>query len=128
MPAEETANVRYMVDDVQAAIDFYTTHLGFRVNTAFPPAFADVTRGNLRLLLSGPKSSAGRPMPDGAQPGPGGWNRIHLLTSDLESDVARLKSEGVPFRNDVVVGPGGSQILVQDPAGNFVELFQPANQ
>jgi catechol 2,3-dioxygenase-like lactoylglutathione lyase family enzyme len=128
MPAEETANVRYMVDDVQAAIDFYTTHLGFRVNTAFPPAFADVTRGNLRLLLSGPKSSAGRPMPDGAQPGPGGWNRIHLLTSDLESDVARLKSEGVPFRNDVVVGPGGSQILVQDPAGNFIELFQPANQ
>lgn len=128
MPAEETANVRYMVDDVEAAIDFYTTHLGFKVNTSFPPAFADVTRGNLRLLLSGPKSSAGRPMPDGARPGPGGWNRIHLITSDLESEVARLKSEGVPFRNEVVTGPGGSQILVQDPAGNIIELFQPADQ
>jgi catechol 2,3-dioxygenase-like lactoylglutathione lyase family enzyme len=128
MPAEETANVRYMVDDVAAAVDFYTTHLGFKVNTNFPPAFADVTRGNLRLLLSGPKSSAGRPMPDGAQPVPGGWNRIHLITSDIESEVARLKSAGVPFRNDVVKGPGGSQILVQDPAGNFIELFQPAGQ
>lgn len=128
MPAEDVANVRYMVDDVQAAVDFYTKHLGFEVNTNFPPAFADVTRGNLRLLLSGPKSSAGRPMPDGAQPGPGGWNRIHLITPDLESEVARLKSEGVGFRNDIVVGPGGSQILVQDPAGNIVELFQPANQ
>lgn len=128
MAPEETVNVRYMVDDVEAAVDFYTTHLGFKVNTNYPPAFADVTRGSLRLLLSGPKSSAGRPMPDGARPGPGGWNRIHLITSDLESEVTRLKSEGVPFRNDVVVGPGGSQILVQDPAGNFIELFQPANQ
>jgi catechol 2,3-dioxygenase-like lactoylglutathione lyase family enzyme len=126
MPIDESANVRYMVDDVQAAVDFYTTHLGFKVNTSFPPAFADVTRGNLRLLLAGPKSSAGRPMPDGAQPGPGGWNRIHLITSDLESEVERLKSEGVSFRNDIVVGPGGSQILVQDPAGNIIELFQPA--
>lgn len=128
MAPEETVNVRYMVDDVEAAVDFYTTHLGFKVNTNYPPAFADVTRGNLRLLLSGPKSSAGRPMPDGARPGPGGWNRIHLITSDLESEVARLKSEGVPFRNDVVTGPGGSQILVQDPAGNIIELFQPADQ
>ena len=128
MPAEETVNVRYMVDNVEAAVDFYTTHLGFEVNTNYPPAFADVTRGNLRLLLSGPKSSAGRAMPDGAQPGPGGWNRIHLITTDIESEVARLKSEGVPFRNDIVVGPGGSQILVQDPAGNIIELFQPAAQ
>jgi catechol 2,3-dioxygenase-like lactoylglutathione lyase family enzyme len=128
LPAEEIANVRYMVDDVQAAVDFYTKHLGFTVNTNFPPAFADVIRGNLRVLLSGPKSSAGRPMPDGAKPGPGGWNRIHLITSDLEGEVARLKSEGVPFRNDIVTGPGGSQILVQDPAGNFIELFQPAAQ
>ena len=128
MPAEETVNVRYMVDDVEAAVEFYTKHLGFEVNTNYPPAFADVTRGNLRLLLSGPKSSAGRPMPDGAEPGPGGWNRIHLITSDIESEVARLKSEGVPFRNDIVVGPGGSQILVEDPAGNIIELFQPAGQ
>ena len=128
MPVEEMVSVRYMVDDVEAAVDFYTKHLGFEVNTNYPPAFADVTRGNLRVLLSGPKSSAGRPMPDGAQPGPGGWNRIHLITADLESEVERLKSEGVPFRNDVVTGPGGSQILVQDPAGNFIELFQPAEQ
>ena len=128
MNLEEMVSVRYMVDDVEAAVDFYTTHLGFKVNTNFPPAFADVTRGNLRLLLAGPKSSAGRPMPDGAQPGPGGWNRIHLITSDIESEVARLKAEGVPFRNDVVIGPGGSQILVQDPAGNIIELFQPAER
>ena len=126
MPIDDSANVRYMVDDVEAAVDFYTKHLGFTVNTNFPPAFADVTRGNLRLLLSGPKSSAGRPMPDGAQPAPGGWNRIHLITTDLEEEVARLKAEGVPFRNDIVNGPGGSQILVEDPAGNIVELFQPA--
>ena len=128
MLAEETVSVRYMVDDVEAAVDFYTKHLGFEVNTNYPPAFADVTRGNLRLLLSGPKSSAGRPMPDGEQPGPGGWNRIHLITSDIENEVARLKAEGVPFRNDIVKGPGGSQILVQDPAGNIVELFQPADR
>ena len=128
MLAEGTVSVRYMVDDVEAALDFYTTHFGFEVNTSFPPAFADVTRGNLRLLLSGPQSSAGRAMPDGEQPGPGGWNRIHLITSDLESEVARLKSEGVPFRNEVVNGPGGSQILVQDPAGNIIELFQPAER
>ena len=126
MPAEETANVRYMVDDVEAAVDFYTTHLGFKVNTNFPPAFADVTRGNLRLLLSGPKSSAGRPMPDGARPGPGGWNRIHLIVEDLSAEVNRLRAAGVHFRNDIVSGPGGLQILVEDPSGNVVELFQPA--
>lgn len=128
MLTEGTVSVRYMVDDVSAAVDFYTKHFGFEVNTNYPPAFADVTRGNLRLLLSGPKSSAGRAMPDGAQPGPGGWNRIHLITADLESEVERLKLEGVPFRNDVVTGPGGLQILVQDPAGNIIELFQPAEQ
>jgi catechol 2,3-dioxygenase-like lactoylglutathione lyase family enzyme len=121
-----TVNVRYMVDDVQKAVDFYTSHFGFEVNIA-SPAFADVIRGNLRLLLSGPKSSAGRPMPDGAVPSPGGWNRIHLITDDLDSEIKRLREEGVPFRNDTVKGPGGSQILVEDPAGNLVELFQPAN-
>jgi catechol 2,3-dioxygenase-like lactoylglutathione lyase family enzyme len=127
MTSEETVNVRYMVDDVDAAVDFYTTYLGFTVLTKFPP-FADVTRGNLRLLLSGPDSSAGRPMPDGAVPGPGGWNRIHLIVPDIHGEVARLKSEGVSFRNDVVTGPGGSQILLEDPSGNVVELFQPAGR
>ena len=126
MPDETTVNVRYLVDDVAAAIDFYTSHLGFTVLTSMPPAFADVQRGNLRLLLSGPKSSAARPMADGAQPGPGGWNRIHFIVEDLESEIARLRAEGVPFRNEVVTGPGGAQVLICDPAGNLVELFQPA--
>jgi len=124
---DETVNVRYMVDDVGAAVDFYTKHLGFEVGIN-SPAFADVTRGSLRLLLSGPASSAGRPMPDGARPAPGGWNRIHLITDDLDAEVARLRAEGVPFRNDVVSGPGGQQILISDPSGNLVELFQPAGR
>ena len=119
-------NVRYMVDDVAAAIDFYTTQFGFTVHTSVLPAFADVTRGNLRLLLSGPNSSAGRAMADGERPHPGGWNRIHFVTDDLAADVERLRAAGVGFRNDVVTGPGGSQILAVDPAGNLVELFQPA--
>jgi catechol 2,3-dioxygenase-like lactoylglutathione lyase family enzyme len=123
---ERMVSVRYMVDDVEASIDFYTRHLGFEVRTSAIPAFADVTRGNLRLLLSGPKSSAGRPMPDGATPTAGGWNRIHLIVSDLQAEVSRLRAEGVDFRNDVVTGPGGSQILLRDPSGNLVELFQPA--
>jgi catechol 2,3-dioxygenase-like lactoylglutathione lyase family enzyme len=122
----EMVNVRYMVDDVQAAIDFYTKHLGFELRTSAAPAFADVTRGNLRLLLSGPASSAGRPMPDGATPGPGGWNRIHLIVADITSEVARLRDAGLRFRNDIVTGPGGSQILLEDPSGNVIELFQPA--
>jgi catechol 2,3-dioxygenase-like lactoylglutathione lyase family enzyme len=123
---EELVHVRYMVDDVEAAIDFYTTHLGFRLRTSAAPAFADVIRGNLRLLLSGPTSSAGRPMPDGVTPGPGGWNRIHLIVDDLTAEVDRLRSAGLSFRNEIVTGPGGSQILLNDPAGNVVELFQPA--
>jgi catechol 2,3-dioxygenase-like lactoylglutathione lyase family enzyme len=121
----EMISVRYMVDDVQKSVDFYTRFLGFEVLTNFP-AFADVARGRLRLLLSGPNSSAGRPMPDGAKPGPGGWNRIHLIVDDIESEVARLRAAGAPFRNDILSGPGGKQTLLQDPSGNVVELFQPA--
>jgi catechol 2,3-dioxygenase-like lactoylglutathione lyase family enzyme len=124
--SDDTVNVRYMVDDVQAAVDFYTTHFGFTVNTAALPAFADVTRGNLRLLLAGPRSSAGRPMPDGRKPEPGGWNRIHFIVDDIATEVERLRAAGVKFRNDIVSGPGGRQILLDDPAGNPIELFQPA--
>ena len=122
----DLVSVRYMVDDVEAAVDFYTTHLGFTVRTSFAPAFADVVRGNLRLLLSGPKSSAGRPMPDGRQPAPGGWNRIHFVVDDIAADVERLRAAGMTFRNDIVRGPGGRQILLEDPSGNPIELFQPA--
>jgi catechol 2,3-dioxygenase-like lactoylglutathione lyase family enzyme len=125
MPGSEV-NVRYMVDDVDTAVDFYTTHLGFTVRSSAAPAFADVVRGNLRLLLSGSTSSAGRPMPDGAKPGPGGWNRIELVVEDIGAEVERLRAAGLKFRNDIVTGPGGSQILVEDPSGNLVELFQPA--
>jgi catechol 2,3-dioxygenase-like lactoylglutathione lyase family enzyme len=124
--ANDTVSVRYMVDDVHAAIDFYTTHFGFTVRSAAMPAFADVTRGNLRLLLSGPASSAGRPMPDGRRPTAGSWNRIHFIVDDLAAEVARLRAARVRFRNDVVTGPGGRQIVLEDPAGNPVELFQPA--
>jgi len=121
----DTVSVRYMVDDVPRAVDFYTRHFGFTVGVN-SPAFADVYRGNLRLLLSGPQSSAGRPMPDGARPAPGGWNRIHFVVDDIAAEVARLRGEGVRFRNDIISGPGGQQILLEDPAGNPVELFQPA--
>ena len=122
----DTVNVRYMVDDVDAAVAWYTKHLGFRLLSNAAPAFADVARGSLRLLLAGPKSSAGRPMPDGAKPGPGGWNRILLIVEDLPAEVARLRAAGVQFRNDIVTGPGGSQTLLMDPSGNLAELFQPA--
>lgn len=124
----ETVNVRYMVDDVEAAVAWYTAHLGFSVLTSYPPAFADVQRGALRLLLSGPTSSAGRAMPDGEKPGPGGWNRIHLIVDDLNAEVERLRRAGIRFRNDIVTGPGGAQILLVDPSGNVVELFQPARR
>ncbi len=122
----EIVSVRYMVDDVEKAVTFYTELLDFGMLTNFPPVFADVKRGNLRLLLSGPSSSAGRPMPDGTKPGPGGWNRIHILVDNIESEVARLRDAGAQFRNDIVKGPGGQQILLEDPSGNVVELFQPA--
>ena len=125
---EDTVNVRYMVDDVEGAVDFYTKHFGFIVRSNAAPAFADVVRDHLRLLLSGPTSSAGRPMPDGRKPGPGGWNRIEFVVGDIAAEVERLRAEGVPFRNDIVTGPGGKQILLEDPAGNPIELFQPAGE
>jgi catechol 2,3-dioxygenase-like lactoylglutathione lyase family enzyme len=123
-----TVNVRYMVNDVDAAVTFYTSHLGFTILSKTLPAFADVARGDLRLLLSGPTSSAGRAMPDGRQPAPGGWNRIHLIVEDLTAEVRRLRAAGVHFRNDIVTGPGGSQILLEDPSGNPIELFQPRRE
>ena len=123
---DELVHVRYMVDDVEDAVTFYTTHLGFTVRSNFAPAFADVVRGRLRLLLSGPTSSAGRPMPDGRRPEPGGWNRIHLIVDDVAREVERLRAAGLTFRNEIVTGPGGRQILLDDPSGNAVELFEPA--
>jgi catechol 2,3-dioxygenase-like lactoylglutathione lyase family enzyme len=122
-----TVNVRYMVDDVDEAVAFYTKHLGFTLLSSAAPAFADVSRGDLRLLLSGPASSAGRPMPDGTKPVPGGWNRIHFVVDDIAAEVDRLRGAGLHFRNDIVTGPGGKQILFDDPSGNPIELFQPAS-
>jgi catechol 2,3-dioxygenase-like lactoylglutathione lyase family enzyme len=123
-----TVNVRYMVDDVETAVRFYTTHFGFTLISKTLPAFADIARGDLRLLLSGPSSSAGRPMPDGQRPTPGGWNRIHFIVDDLAAEVDRLRAAGVHFRNDIVTGPGGLQIVLDDPAGNPIELFQPRGE
>ena len=125
---DDTVNVRYMVDDVAAAVDFYTKHFGFTLQSNAAPAFADVVRGHLRLLLSGPTSSAGRPMQDGRKPEAGGWNRIHFVVDDIEAEVERLRTEGVRFRNDIVTGPGGKQILVEDSAGNPIELFEAASK
>ena len=119
-------SVRYMVDDVERSVDFYTRHFGFELGHAASPAFAEVIRGHLRLLLAGPQSSAGRPMPDGRKPEPGGWNRIHFVVDDIAGEVERLGSAGVRFRNEIISGPGGRQILVDDPSGNPIELFQPA--
>jgi catechol 2,3-dioxygenase-like lactoylglutathione lyase family enzyme len=126
MSHDDLVSVRYMVDDVDQATDFYTRHLGFELGHTASPAFAEVIRGRLRLLLAGPKSSAGRPMPDGRQPEPGGWNRIHFVVDDIAAEVERLRSAGLQFRNDIVSGPGGQQILLDDPSGNPIELFQPA--
>ncbi len=118
------ASVRYLVDDVQVAVDFYTGHLGFELLSHPAPAFADVTRGALRVLLSGPASSGARATPDdNAQ---AGRNRIHLISDDFDAEVERLRDAGVAFRSEVVSGPGGRQILLADPAGNLVELFEPA--
>ncbi|WP_027165551.1 VOC family protein [Mesorhizobium sp. WSM3224] len=119
-------SIRYIVDDVAASIAFYETHLGFAIERDARPAFASVTRGDLRLLLSGQGSSGARAMPDGRRPVPGGWNRILLVVPDLEQEVARLKGAGLVFRNDIITGVGGSQTLLEDPSGNLIELFQPA--
>jgi catechol 2,3-dioxygenase-like lactoylglutathione lyase family enzyme len=124
--SDQLVSVRYMVDDVEKALAFYTEHFGFEERTNFAPAFADVVRGQLRLLLSGPESSAGRPMPDGRIPEPGGWNRVHFIVEDIAAEVERLRAAGLTFRNEIVSGPGGQQILLDDPAGNPIELFQPA--
>ena len=118
------ATVRYVVDDVAAAVTFYTSHLGFTLETDMGTPFAIVGRDDLRLWLAGPRSSASRPMPDGRQPAPGGWNRIVVEVDDLEERVAALKAAGLRFRNEIVTGPGGKQILLEDPAGNAIELFQ----
>lgn len=123
---DQYASVRYLVDDVQAAADFYITHLGFTLNTSAAPAFADVVRGPLRLLLSGPASSGARATPDDATAA--GRNRIHLIVDDLDAEIDRLRSMGLSFRSDLVSGPGGRQILLTDPAGNLIELFQSARR
>jgi catechol 2,3-dioxygenase-like lactoylglutathione lyase family enzyme len=123
----DLVSVRYIVTDVEEAIAFYTTHLGFTERMSVLPAFADVVRGRLRLLLSGSQSSGGRTLPDGRTPEPGGWNRIHLIVEDLPAEVERLRVAGLTFRSDIITGPGGSQIVLDDPSGNPVELFQPAS-
>ena len=122
---EEFASVRYIVDDVPAAVDFYTTHLGFTLRHSAGPAFADVVRGPLRVLLSGPASSGARATPEDADTP--GRNRIHLIVTDLRAEIERLTAAGLSFRTDIVAGPGGQQILIHDPAGNLIELFQPAS-
>jgi catechol 2,3-dioxygenase-like lactoylglutathione lyase family enzyme len=125
--AEDLVSVRYIVSDVEQAIAFYTTHLGFTERMSVLPAFADVARGRLRLLLSGSASSGGRTLPDGREPQPGGWNRILLVVEDLAAEVKRLRGAGLTFRSDIITGPGGSQVVLDDPSGNPVELFQPAS-
>ena len=124
--SDQIVSVRYIVGDVQQSIDFYVDVLGFTVLNAFPPAFADVGLGNLRVLLSGPTSSAGRSLPDGSQPVPGGWNRLHFVVHDIAGHVERLREAGVHLRSEVVTGPGGSQVVFDDPSGNPIEFFEPA--
>jgi catechol 2,3-dioxygenase-like lactoylglutathione lyase family enzyme len=124
---DELVNIRYMVNDVQDSVDFYSRHFGFQLRTSTAPAFADVIRGRLRLLLAGPESSAARKMPDGRKPEPGGWNRLHFVVEDIEREVQRLRDAGVHFRNQIITGPGGRQVLLDDPSGNPIELFQPAS-
>ena len=120
------ATFRYLVNEVDTSIEFYTKHLGFELIEQMGPAFAIVARGDLNLWLSGPQTSAARPMPDGRKPEAGGWNRFVMEVDDIESLVASMKSAGVPFRNNIITGPGGKQTLVEDPSGNPIEIFQPA--
>ena len=120
------ATIRYLVNDVEASIAFYTAHLGFHLVQQMGPAFASVAKDDLTLWLAGPQSSAARPMPDGRKPEPGGWNRIHVIVDDITTEVDRLRKAGVKFRNDIITGPGGKQILAEDPSGNPIEIFQPA--
>jgi catechol 2,3-dioxygenase-like lactoylglutathione lyase family enzyme len=126
IPTHEYASIRYIVDDVAESFAFYTQHLGFTELTNFPPAFADIARGHLRVLLSGPMSSGARALPDGRQPVAGGWNRIHLIVDDIHHERDCLAAAGVVFRSDIITGPGGSQVVLDDPSGNPIELFQPA--
>jgi catechol 2,3-dioxygenase-like lactoylglutathione lyase family enzyme len=120
------AQVRYIVDDVDKAVAFYTTKLDFQLKQQFGPAMAILQFGDLQLWVAGPTASASRPMPNGARPVPGGWSRFVITVPDLDGLVARLRGQGVGFRNEIVTGPGGRQILCEDPAGNPIELFQPA--
>ncbi len=126
MDSDDLVSVRYMVDDVDQAVDFHRTQFGFELGQNASPAFAEVRRGRLRLLLAGPKSSAARPMPDGRKPEPGGWNPIHFVVDDIAAEVERLRAAGLHFRSDIISGPGGQQIVLDDPSGNPIELFQPA--
>jgi catechol 2,3-dioxygenase-like lactoylglutathione lyase family enzyme len=126
MSDDQVVNVRYLVDDVDEAIDFYTEILGFELLTRSVPAFADVKRGNLRLLLAGPTCAAQLPMPDGVVPRPGGWNHLHFVVDDISAEVARLRTCRVRFDDDIAPSPGGKQILLHDPSGNIIELFEPA--
>jgi catechol 2,3-dioxygenase-like lactoylglutathione lyase family enzyme len=124
---EDLVSVRYMVNDVGESIGFYTQKFGFELRSSAALAFADVVRGRLRLLLTGPDSSAGWPMPDGRGPVPGGWNRIHFVVDDIAREVKRLREAGLSFRSEIVSGLGGQQILIDDPSGNPIKLFQPAS-
>ena len=119
------ATIRYLVNEVEPSIEFYVKHLGFELVEQMGPAFAIIAKGDLSLWLSGPQSSAARPMPDGRKPEAGGWNRLVVEVEDIKSVVSSMKLAGVSFRNDVVTGPGGKQILAEDPAGNPIEIFQP---
>src|SRR5688572_6595892 len=122
------AGVRYQVKDVERSVEFYTRHLGFKLEQQPAPAFASVSNGNLTLWLSGPKSSGSRPMPDGRQQEPGGWNRVVLHVNELPARISELKKRGVRFRNEMETGPGGKQVQVEDPDGNPIELFEPASR